>query len=193
MFDDCQTTFVNELSGSLAVSTEDTSSCRRTRQWYFFYDYGYTLLIRFVNITQVLSSTYMLKAYSMTDGHRTLLSDISNAARIDREVLIRTEDDRSGVLVELTSVEGRQQASFTIDYIFRGKNTCRRDSYVRISFCTSAWSITDWSTFTARLFFAVVHIQRCSSIVHRADQCYPTSYRRCRDRCCYSMVPTLYR
>ena len=121
MFGDCQRTLVNQLSGSLVISTDDRSSCRRTRQWYFFYDYGYTLLIRFMNITQILSSTHMLRAYSMTDGHRTLLSDISNATSVDQEVLIQTEDDRSGLLVELTSVEGRQHASFTIDYVFRGK------------------------------------------------------------------------
>lgn len=124
MFDHCQPVLVNNLHGSLTVDTNDNSSCVHSRKWYFFYDYGYTLLIRFTNITNLLSNSFKFKIYSIINKQKTFLYDSTNATVVNNAIQFNVNDKNSGVLVELVSINHKniQSTSFIIDYAFRGKS-----------------------------------------------------------------------
>jgi len=123
MFDDCQPVLINNLYGSLTVNTNDSSSCIKSRQWYFFYDYGYILLIRLINITHFISKSYIFKIYSIINKQETLVYDSSNATIVNNEIQFDAREKNSGILVELIPIKHKniQQGSFIIDYAFRGK------------------------------------------------------------------------
>ncbi|CAF0750634.1 unnamed protein product [Rotaria sordida] len=122
MFDHCQPVLVNNLYGSLIINTNDNSSCMKSRQWFFFYDYGYTLLIRLINITQLLSNSFIFKIYSIINNKKTLIYDSTNITFVNNEIQFDVNKKNSGVLFELISINNKniqQQTSFIIDYVFR--------------------------------------------------------------------------
>lgn len=124
MRDRChQPIFINNLYGSLTINTNDNSSCRNLRKWYFFYDYGYALFIRILNITQLISNSFIFKIYSTINKQKTLLYDSKNMTIVNNQIQIDVKDENSGVLIELMSVNNKtlEHASFIIDYAFRGK------------------------------------------------------------------------
>jgi hypothetical protein len=125
MFNHCQPISIDNLYGLLTINTTDSSSCIKPRQWYFFYDYGYTLLIRFINIAHLLSNSYIFKIYSTKNQEKTLVYDSTNISIVNNEIQFDIKTEYPGVLVELISIknENIQQTSFTIDYAFRGKKT----------------------------------------------------------------------
>jgi hypothetical protein len=124
MFDHCQPILINHLYGLLTINTTENSACLEARQWYFFYDYGYTLLIRLINIAHLLSNSYIFKIYSILNKQKTLVYDSTNKTIVNNEIQLDIKDQNSGVLVELISTKNSniQQTSFLIDYVFRGKN-----------------------------------------------------------------------
>jgi hypothetical protein len=123
MFDHCQPILINNLYGSLTVNINESLSCIKPRQWYFSYDYGYTLLIRFINISYLISNSYIFKIYSTRNKEKKLLYDSRNSTSVNNDIQFDFKDDKSSVLVELISANKRniQQTSFIIDYVFRGK------------------------------------------------------------------------
>lgn len=123
MFDHCQPISINNLYGLLTINTTDSSSCIKPRQWYFFYDYGYTLLIRFINIAYLLSNSYILKIYSTKNKEKTLVYDSTNTSIVNNEIQLDIKTEYPGVWMELISIKNPniQQTSFVIDYVFRGK------------------------------------------------------------------------
>jgi hypothetical protein len=123
MLDHCQPVLINNLYGLLKINTVDSSLCMKPRQWYFFYDYGYTLLIRFINIVHLLSNSYIFKIYSIINKEKTLLYDSTNITIINNEIQFDIKNKNSGILFELISIKNQniQQTSFIIDYVFRSK------------------------------------------------------------------------
>jgi hypothetical protein len=123
MFDHCQPVLINNLYGLLTINTTDSSLCIKPRQWYFFYDYGYKLLIRFINIAHLLSNSYIFKIYSIINKQKTLVYDSTNIKIVNNEIQFDINNKNSGVLIELISIKNKniQQTSFIIDYVFRGK------------------------------------------------------------------------
>jgi len=124
MFDQCQPVLINNLYGSLTINTTDSFFCIKPRQWYFFYDYGYTLLIRFLNIVHLLSNSYIFKIYSIINKKKILVYDSTNRTIVNNEIQFDIKNKDSGVLIELISMKNEhiQQTSFIIDYVFRSKN-----------------------------------------------------------------------
>ncbi|CAF3499563.1 unnamed protein product [Rotaria socialis] len=128
MLDLCQPIQVNNLYGSLKINTNDSLSCMNPRKWYFFYDYGYALFIRIINITQLLSNSFVFKIYSTTNKQNTLVYDSTNATIVNNEIQIDLNDKNSGgILVELMSSNHRniEKTTFIIDYAFRVKSESR--------------------------------------------------------------------
>jgi len=128
MFDHCQPVLINNLYGLLTINTTDSSLCLKPRQWYFFYDYGYTLLIRFINIAHLLSNSYIFKIYSIINKEKTLVYDSTNKKNVNNEIQFDINNQNSGLLIELISIKPNnlQQTSFIIDYVFRGKRKKKR-------------------------------------------------------------------
>ncbi|CAF2585172.1 unnamed protein product [Rotaria sp. Silwood2] len=127
MFDHCQPVLVNNLYGSLRINTNDSVSCMKPKQWFFFYDYGYTLLIHFINITQLLSNSFIFKIYSTINKKKTLVYDSTNVTFVNNEIQFDVKEKNSGVLFELISINHKniQQTSFIIDYVFRTNSQSR--------------------------------------------------------------------
>ena len=123
MFDHCQPVFINNLYGSLTIDTNDSSSCVQPRKWYFFYEYGYFLLIRLINITHLLSNSYIFKIYSIINKQKTLVYDSTNVTNVNNEIQFDIKNKNSGVLLELIPIKHKppESTSFIIDYVFRGK------------------------------------------------------------------------
>lgn len=123
MFNHCQPIFINNLYGLLTINTTTSSTCLQSRQWYFFYDYGYTLLIRLINTAQLISNAFVLKIFSTRDEEKTLVFDSSNTTLLENDLQFDMKTDKSGVWMELISTkeENLPSTSFTIDYAFRGK------------------------------------------------------------------------
>ncbi|UJR33265.1 hypothetical protein I4U23_020720 [Adineta vaga] len=123
----CQPIFIDNLYGSLTINTNDSSSCIEPRQWIFFYDYGYTLLIRLINISYLLSQAYLVKTYSIINKQKTLIYDSTNITFRNNEIQLDIREKNSSVLVELISVKkiNMQQTSFIIDYAFRESSQSR--------------------------------------------------------------------
>ncbi|CAF0742530.1 unnamed protein product [Rotaria sp. Silwood1] len=127
MFDHCQPVLVNNLYGSLTINTNDSFSCIKPRQWFFFYDYGYKLFIRFINITQLLSNLFIFKIYSIINKQKTLIYDSTNATFVNNEIQFDVNEKNSGILFELMPLDHKnlQQTSFIIDYVFRTNSQSR--------------------------------------------------------------------
>ena len=127
MLDLCQPVEINNLYGSLKINTNDSLACVNPRKWYFFYDYGYALFIRIINITQLLSNSFVFKIYSTTNKQNTLVYDSTNATVVNNAIQFDVNDKNSGVLVELVSISHKniQPVSFIIDYAFRGKSNSK--------------------------------------------------------------------
>jgi hypothetical protein len=125
MSNHCQPISINNLYGILTINTTDSLSCVQPRQWYFFYDYGYKLLIRFINIAHLLSNSYVFKIYSTKNQEKTLVYDSTNTSIVNHEIQLDIKTEYSGVLLELISIRNPniQQTSFVIDYAFRGNIT----------------------------------------------------------------------
>ena len=123
MFDHCQPVLIDNLYGSLTINTNHSSLCPQPRQWIFFYDYGYILFIRLINITQLLSQSYLLKIFSIVNQDKRLIYNLTNTADVHNEIQFDIRENYSSVLIELTSLKriSVQQTSFIIDYAFRGK------------------------------------------------------------------------
>lgn len=125
MFNHCQPILINNLYGLLTINTTTSSTCLQSRQWYFFYDYGYTLLIRLINIVQLISNAFILKIYSTTtNGEKTLVFDSSKTTSLlDNDLQFDMKTDKSGVWLELISTRkgNLPETSFMIDYAFRSK------------------------------------------------------------------------
>jgi hypothetical protein len=123
MFDHCQPVLINNLYGSLTINPNDNYSCIKPRQWYFFYDYGYTLLIRLINITYLLSNSYIFKIYSVLNQQKILVYDSTNVTIVNNEIQFDVKEKNSGVFIELIPIKNKNipQTSFIIDYVFRGK------------------------------------------------------------------------
>ena len=123
MFNHCQPIFIDNLYGLLTINTTDSSRCFQPRQWYFFYDYGYILLIRLINTAHLISNAFVLKIFSTKNEQKTLIFDSSNTTLIDNELQFDMKTEKSGVWLELISMgkENLPPTSFVIDYAFRGK------------------------------------------------------------------------
>lgn len=123
MFDHCQPVLINNLYGSLTINTNENFQCIKPRQWYFFYDYGYTLLIRFINITYLLSNSYIFKIYSVLNKQKVLVYDSTNTTIVNNEIQFDVKEKNSGVFIELIPIKHKSipSTSFIIDYVFRGK------------------------------------------------------------------------
>lgn len=123
MFDHCQPILINNLYGLLTINTTDHSLCVKSRQWYFFYDYGYSLLIRFINIAHLISNSYIFKIYSIINKEKILIYDSTNKTITNNDIQIDIKNSNSGVLFELITNKNQNipQTSFIIDYVFRGK------------------------------------------------------------------------
>lgn len=131
MFEHCQPLLINNLYGSLTINTDDRSSCIKPRQWYFFNDYGYTLLIRLINITQLISKSYIFKIYSIINKQKTLVYDSTNTIIVNNEIQIDVREKNSSILVELISIKRKnmQQASFVIDYDLSENDVISKDIF----------------------------------------------------------------
>ena len=118
----CQPVLINNLYGLLKINTTDSSSCLKSRQWYFFYEHGYTLLVHLINIAHLLSNSYVLKIYSIINNEKTLVYDVTNKTIVKNDIQMDIKDPNSGVLIELISMtnEAIPPTSFLIDYAFRG-------------------------------------------------------------------------
>ncbi|CAF1640341.1 unnamed protein product [Adineta ricciae] len=121
MFDHCRPISIDNLYGSLTVNTNHSSLCPQPRQWIFFYDYGYTLFIRLINITQLLSQSYLIKIFSIVNQDKRLIYDSTNTTDVHNEIQFDIRENYSRVLIELISLKriSAQQTSFIIDYAFR--------------------------------------------------------------------------
>ncbi|CAF0898822.1 unnamed protein product [Adineta steineri] len=121
MLDHCQPILINKLYGSLIINTNHSLKCLKPRQWLFFYDYGYTLLIRLINITHLLSKSYIFKIYSIINQQKTLVYDSTNKTIVNNEIQLDLREKNSGILLELISINQKnmQDTSFIIDYVFR--------------------------------------------------------------------------
>ena len=155
MFDHCQPVIIDNLYGSLNINTKESSSCIKPRQWYFFYNYGYSLLIRFINITHLLSNSYVFKIYSDNiNKSATLIYDSTNNTIANNEMQFDINSNNSGILVELIPInyKNMRQTSFIIDYVFRGteEQFIIQIKRTLLLFLLSYVTITLWTTITSR-------------------------------------------
>ena len=137
MTNSCQPILINNLYGLLKINTTDYNPlCSNIRQWYFYSNYGYTLLLRLINLTSLITNSCLLKIYSIKNNDKFLVYDLESQTKVNNEFQLNFNESNSGILIELIFNENKTNslsANFFIDYVFRGKNF-RKTEYISISF-----------------------------------------------------------
>ena len=184
MTNSCQPILINNLYGLLKINTTDYNPlCSNIRQWYFYSNYGYTLLLRLINLTSLITNSCLLKIYSIKNNDKFLVYDLESQTKVNNEFQLNFNESNSGILIELIFNENKTNslsANFFIDYVFRGKNF-RKTEYISISFISFILDISR-SRFGRQIL---------------QDNSSSSSFNSCSSCCnyyndCYSLVSLLF-